>query len=56
MEFTSACVVGPGRVGTAFAARLAESLPTRLTGRDLEIGDADLHSRFAAPATQQSLA
>ena len=42
MEFTSACVVGPGRVGTAFAARLAESLPTRLTGRELELGDADL--------------
>ena len=42
MEVTSACVVGPGRVGTAFAARLAKSLPTRLTGRDLEIGDADL--------------
>lgn len=42
MEFTSACVVGPGRVGTAIAARLAESLPTRLTGRELETGDADL--------------
>ena len=42
MEFTSACVVGPGRVGTAFAARLAESLPTRLTGHELETGDADL--------------
>jgi predicted short-subunit dehydrogenase-like oxidoreductase (DUF2520 family) len=42
MEFRSACVVGPGRVGTAFAARLAESLPTRLTGRELAIGDAEL--------------
>ena len=42
MEFTSACVVGAGRVGTAFAARLSESLPTRLTGRELETGDADL--------------
>jgi predicted short-subunit dehydrogenase-like oxidoreductase (DUF2520 family) len=42
MEFTSACVVGPGRVGTAFAARLAESLPTRLTGPELETGEADL--------------
>ena len=42
MEFTSACVVGPGRVGSAFAARLSESLPTRLTGRELEVGDADL--------------
>jgi predicted short-subunit dehydrogenase-like oxidoreductase (DUF2520 family) len=42
MEFTSASVVGPGRVGTALAARLAESMPTRLTGRELETGDADL--------------
>ncbi len=42
MEFTSACVVGAGRVGSAVAARLAESLPTRLTGRELETGDADL--------------
>ena len=42
MEFTSACVVGAGRVGTAIAARLSESLPTRMTGRELEIGDADL--------------
>ncbi len=42
MEFTSASVVGAGRVGTAVAARLSESLPTRLTGRGLEIGDADL--------------
>ena len=36
MEFTSACVVGPGRVGSALAARLSESLPTRLTGRELK--------------------
>ena len=42
MEFTSACVVGAGRLGTAVAARLDESLPTRLTGRELEVGDADL--------------
>src|SRR5262245_58887887 len=42
MEFTSAAVVGAGRVGTAVAARLSESLPTRLTGRELEIGGADL--------------
>jgi predicted short-subunit dehydrogenase-like oxidoreductase (DUF2520 family) len=42
MEFRSACVVGPGRVGTAVAARLSESMPTRLTGRELEIGDAAL--------------
>ncbi|HSE81815.1 MAG TPA: DUF2520 domain-containing protein [Gaiellaceae bacterium] len=42
MRFTSASVVGTGRVGTAVAARLSESLPTRLTGRELETGDADL--------------
>jgi predicted short-subunit dehydrogenase-like oxidoreductase (DUF2520 family) len=42
MEFTSACVVGAGRVGTAVAARLSESMPTRLTGRELETRDADL--------------
>ena len=42
MEFTSASVVGAGRVGTALAARLSESLPTRLTGRGLEVGAADL--------------
>ena len=42
MEFTSACVVGAGRVGTAVAARLTESMPTRLTGRELETGDADV--------------
>jgi predicted short-subunit dehydrogenase-like oxidoreductase (DUF2520 family) len=42
MEFTSACVVGAGRVGTAVAARLSDSLPTRLTGRELETAGADL--------------
>jgi predicted short-subunit dehydrogenase-like oxidoreductase (DUF2520 family) len=42
MEFTSASVVGAGRVGTAIAARLSESLPTRLTGRELKTRDADL--------------
>ena len=42
MEFTSACVVGAGRVGSAIAARLSESLPTRLTGRELETDDAEL--------------
>jgi predicted short-subunit dehydrogenase-like oxidoreductase (DUF2520 family) len=42
MELTSASVVGAGRVGTALAARLSESLPTRLTGRELEVGAADL--------------
>ena len=40
--FESACVVGAGRVGTALAARLGESLPTRTTTRDLEIGVVDL--------------
>jgi predicted short-subunit dehydrogenase-like oxidoreductase (DUF2520 family) len=42
VRFTSACVVGAGRVGRAVAARLGESLPTRTTGRELECGDADL--------------
>jgi predicted short-subunit dehydrogenase-like oxidoreductase (DUF2520 family) len=40
--FNSACVVGAGRVGTALAARLGESLPTRTTTREVDIGDADL--------------
>ena len=34
--------MGAGRVGRAVAARLAERLPTRTTGRELECGDADL--------------
>jgi len=34
--------VGAGRVGKAVAARLAERLPTRTTGRELDCGDADL--------------
>ena len=42
MTFTSACVVGVGRVGRAVAARLGESLPTRTTGRELECGEVDL--------------
>jgi predicted short-subunit dehydrogenase-like oxidoreductase (DUF2520 family) len=42
MEFTSACVVGAGRVGSAVAARLAERIPTRITGRELEVAEADL--------------
>jgi predicted short-subunit dehydrogenase-like oxidoreductase (DUF2520 family) len=42
MEFTSVCVVGAGRVGSAVAARLAGRVPTRTTGRELEGGDADL--------------
>ncbi|MGH3028105.1 MAG: DUF2520 domain-containing protein, partial [Gaiellaceae bacterium] len=42
MEFTSACVVGAGRVGSAVAARLAERIPTRITGRELDVAGADL--------------
>ena len=42
MEFTSVCVVGAGRVGSAVAARLEEQLPTRVTGRKLETTGADL--------------
>lgn len=40
--FTSACVVGAGRVGKAVAARLRERMPTRTTTRELEVGDAEL--------------
>jgi predicted short-subunit dehydrogenase-like oxidoreductase (DUF2520 family) len=42
MEFSTACVVGAGRVGSAVAARLAERVPTRTTGRELDVGEADL--------------
>jgi predicted short-subunit dehydrogenase-like oxidoreductase (DUF2520 family) len=42
MDFTSACVVGAGRVGSAVGARLAERIPTSTTGRELEVGEADL--------------
>jgi len=42
LAFRSVCVVGAGRVGRSVAARLAERLPTRTTGRELECGDADL--------------
>jgi predicted short-subunit dehydrogenase-like oxidoreductase (DUF2520 family) len=42
MEFNTACVVGAGRVGRAVAARLDESIPTHTTGRELEIGEAEL--------------
>jgi predicted short-subunit dehydrogenase-like oxidoreductase (DUF2520 family) len=42
MEFRCVCVVGAGRVGSAVAARLAGRVPTRTTGRELEVGDADL--------------
>jgi predicted short-subunit dehydrogenase-like oxidoreductase (DUF2520 family) len=40
--FESTCVVGAGRVGTALAARLRESLPVHTTTRELVTGDADL--------------
>ena len=42
MQFESVCVVGAGRVGKAVAGRLAERIPTRIAGRDLECGNADL--------------
>jgi predicted short-subunit dehydrogenase-like oxidoreductase (DUF2520 family) len=42
MEFISACVVGAGRVGRPLAARLAESIPMRTAGRELDCGEADL--------------
>ena len=42
MPFNTACVVGAGRVGRAVAARLGESIPTRTTGRELELGEAEL--------------
>jgi predicted short-subunit dehydrogenase-like oxidoreductase (DUF2520 family) len=42
MELSSACVVGAGRVGRPLAARLAESISTRTTGRDLDCRDAEL--------------
>ena len=40
--FTSACVVGAGRVGAAVSARLAERIPTRTTGRELACADVDV--------------
>ena len=42
MRFESVCVVGAGRLGTAVAARLAERVRTRTTGRELACEDADL--------------
>jgi predicted short-subunit dehydrogenase-like oxidoreductase (DUF2520 family) len=42
MQFNTACVVGAGRVGRAVAARLGESIPTRTTGRELELAEAEL--------------
>jgi predicted short-subunit dehydrogenase-like oxidoreductase (DUF2520 family) len=40
--FTSATVVGTGRVGKAVAGRLGEHIPTRTVGRDLDVGEAGL--------------
>jgi predicted short-subunit dehydrogenase-like oxidoreductase (DUF2520 family) len=40
--FETACIVGAGRVGKAVAARLGERIPTRVTCRDLDCGEADL--------------
>jgi predicted short-subunit dehydrogenase-like oxidoreductase (DUF2520 family) len=40
--FTSACVVGAGRVGQAIGARLGEHIPTRTVGRELDVGEGDL--------------
>ena len=42
MGFESVCIVGAGRVGKTIAARLAERVPTRTTGRELDVGEADL--------------
>jgi predicted short-subunit dehydrogenase-like oxidoreductase (DUF2520 family) len=40
--FTSATVVGAGRVGRAVAARLGARVPTRTTTRQLDVRNADL--------------
>ena len=42
MNFESICVVGAGRVGKAVAARLADRVATRSTGRELQCSEADL--------------
>lgn len=42
MTFTSICVVGAGRVGRPVAERLSARIPTRVTGRELDVRDADL--------------
>lgn len=42
VTFKSACVVGAGRVGKALVARLGERILTRTTGREVEVGDAEL--------------
>ena len=42
MTFQSISIVGRGRVGSVLAARLTPRVPTRSTGRELAVGDADL--------------
>jgi predicted short-subunit dehydrogenase-like oxidoreductase (DUF2520 family) len=42
VRFGTVCVVGAGRVGKAVAERLAERIPTRVAGRELQCGDAEL--------------
>jgi predicted short-subunit dehydrogenase-like oxidoreductase (DUF2520 family) len=42
VRFENVCVVGAGRVGKALAGRLAERIPTHVTGRELECADAEL--------------
>jgi predicted short-subunit dehydrogenase-like oxidoreductase (DUF2520 family) len=42
VTFASATVVGAGRVGSAVAARLGESVPTRVVGRNATVADAEL--------------
>ena len=42
MIFSSVCVVGTGRVGSAVAERLAPRVETRVTGRELACQGADL--------------
>jgi predicted short-subunit dehydrogenase-like oxidoreductase (DUF2520 family) len=42
VRFETVCVVGAGRVGKAVAGRLAERIPTRVAGRELQCGDAEL--------------
>jgi predicted short-subunit dehydrogenase-like oxidoreductase (DUF2520 family) len=42
LRFQSVCIVGAGRVGKTVAGRLADRIPTRSTGRELEVAGADL--------------
>src|SRR5918994_669952 len=52
--FESVCIVGAGRVGKTIAARLADRLPTRTTGRELEVDDDDRPIYHAAAAFASS--